>query len=396
MRTVFDGALRLLAESGQTEAAWEMSERGRSRALLDMLRQRIKPSTGGTILSASLSSSIKLDDFKAGLVDGQVVLQYHVLPEATYVWTIRKNGIRQARILINRQELADRIEGYRDQIFLRPDAGTSELGSVLYQQLVTPAELKDGEQLIIVPHDALHYLPFQALNLEGKFLIERHSMSYAPSASALVAIFKRPLISVPRGVLAMGNPDLDDPTMALPGAQREAELIGKLYPEAAVFVGKAATKQEMVKRAPTARVLHIAAHAEVDRIDPLFSRIRFARNDANTGNLEAHEVYRLDLLNAETVVLSACDSGLGRVSNGDEIWGFTRAFLGAGTSALVVSLWPVADESTERFMASFHGERAKGANRHTALRVAQLAVLKDENYRDPFFWAPFNLIGDWR
>ena len=107
-------------------------------------------------------------------------------------------------------------------------------------------------------------------------------------------------------------------------------------------------------------------------------------------------MYRLDLSNTETVVLSACDSGLGRVSSGDEIWGFTRAFLGAGTSTLVVSLWPVADESTERLMASFYGARVKGANRHRALRDAQLSLLKDEVFRDPFFWAPFNLIGDWR
>lgn len=396
MRMIFDGAVRLLAESGQAETAWEMSERGRGRALLDMLRQRVKLSAGGAALSESFSSSVKLAEVRAGLADGQVLIQYHVLPDVTFAWTIRNSGILQTRIDLKREDLVRKVEFYRDLISARQGSLSAQAGGELYQKLVAPMGLREKEQLIIVPHDALHYLPFQALNLSGQFLIEMHSVSYAPSASALITIFKRPLVSVPRGVLALGNPDLNDPELALPGAQREVELIGKLYPDASVFIGKAATKQQMVKGAASSRIMHVAAHAQVDSVDPLFSRIRLASNATNTGDLEAHEVYRLDLTNTETIVLSACDSGLGRVSNGDEIWGFTRAFLGAGASTLVVSLWPVADESTERLMSSFYSERVKGVNRHSALRDAQLSLLKVEEFRDPFFWAPFNLIGDWR
>ena len=396
MRAIFDGAVRLLAESNQAEAAWAMSERGRSRALLDMLRQRVKFSAGGAAFSETLSTTVTLADVKASLSNGQVLIQYHVLPEATIVWTIRNSGIQQTRIAIKREELVRTVEIFRDLISSRRGILSAQVGGELHQKLIAPLELKADEQLIIVPHDALHYLPFQALNLAGRFLIEQHPVSYAPSASALMTIFKRPLISRPRGVLALGNPDLDDPELALPGAQREVELIGKLYPDASVFVGKYATKQQVVSRAAGSRILHVAAHAQVDTVDPLFSRIRLARHENLAGDLEAHEVYRLDLSNTETVVLSACDSGLGRVSNGDEIWGFTRAFLGAGASTLVVSLWPVADESTERLMANFHHGRVKGTNRNRALRDAQLTLLKDDNFRDPFYWAPFNLIGDWR
>ena len=238
MRTIFDGAVRLLAEAGQAEAAWEMSERGRGRALLDMLRQRVKLSGGGAALSDTFSSAVKLEEVKAGLAEGQVLIQYHVLPEATFAWAIRNSGIQQKRIEIKQQALGRNIEIYRNLVSARRGSLSVQAGGELHRILVAPMELKEGEQLIVVPHDALHYLPFQALNLAGQFLIERHSVSYAPSASALVTIFKRPLISVPRGVLALGNPDLGDSSMDLPGAQREVELIGSLYPEASVFVGK--------------------------------------------------------------------------------------------------------------------------------------------------------------
>ena len=120
-----------------------------------------------------------------------------------------------------------------------------------------------------------------------------------------------------------------------------------LFPERRVFVQREASKTRFKAAAGDARVLHVAAHAEVDLVDPLFSRILLAGDDAGPGNLEAREIYELDLKNVSLVTLSACESGLGRIATGDEILGFTRSFLAAGSSALIVSLWPVADESTE-------------------------------------------------
>lgn len=95
------------------------------------------------------------------------------------------------------------------------------------------------------------------------------------------------------------------------------------------------------------------------------------------------------------MTLSACDTGIGRVSRGDEIWGFTRAFLSAGSPALVVSLWPVEDEATARTMEQFYGGLRSGPAR-SALRAAQLTLLRDSRTAHPFFWAPFVLVGDVR
>ena len=141
--------------------------------------------------------------------------------------------------------------------------------------------------------------------------------------------------------------------------------------------------------------MHIAAHAEFDALDPLYSRVRLAPERGIDGAVEAHEIYRLNFAGTSLVTLSACESGMSRITKGDEIWGFTRSFLSAGASALVLSLWPVADESTEKIMTTFYNEM-RGASLREAMRKAQLALRNDSRFEHPYFWAPFNIIGDWR
>uniref|UniRef100_UPI001BD46F9D CHAT domain-containing protein n=1 Tax=Variovorax sp. dw_954 TaxID=2720078 RepID=UPI001BD46F9D len=91
-----------------------------------------------------------------------------------------------------------------------------------------------------------------------------------------------------------------------------------------------------------------------------------------------------------------CESGLGRVATGDEVLGFTRSFLSAGTSSLISSLWSVSDDATEVLMTTLYAELAKGRDIQRAMQAGQLAVLKNPSMSHPFFWAPFNLIGNWR
>jgi CHAT domain-containing protein len=107
-------------------------------------------------------------------------------------------------------------------------------------------------------------------------------------------------------------------------------------------------------------------------------------------------VYGMNLDKVSLVTLSACESGLGRIARGDEIMGFTRSFLTAGASGLLVSLWPVADDSTEMLMTTLYGELAKGKPAAAAMQSAQVAVLKRPRFAHPFFWAPFDLVGNWR
>ena len=148
-------------------------------------------------------------------------------------------------------------------------------------------------------------------------------------------------------------------------------------------------------RAPETQLLHVGAHAEVDEVDPLYSVIRLARSEKVPGELEAHEIYRVNLSQSAIVALSACETGLGRITRGDEPWGFTRPMLSAGAPAMLVSLWEVEDAATARTMARFYRDLSS-ANARDSLRAAQREVLGDPRTNQPFFWAPFVLVGDWR
>lgn len=395
MRQVFDQATMLLAEHGDADRAWELSERGRGRALLDMVRNRVTQGTGAAAFVASHAQTTSAHELMAAIPDETAVVQFHVLADRIYAWVMRKESNALVKIEITRSVLVQDIERFRAAILERK-AAAMEIGSQLYRTLITPLKLKHGEALVIIPHDALHYLPFHALTTDNTFLIEHFAVSYAPSAGTLKALLSRPQMSTAPTLLAVGNPELGNAALDLPSAQREVERLKRMFPSAAVFVRKDATKSRVVEGAPKSRILHIAAHAEVDSVDPLFSRIRLAPGARGGSDLEAREVYALDLSQNSMVVLSACDSGLGRVSSGDEIWGFTRAFLGAGTSSLLVSLWPVDDESTEQLMVRFYEDALKTNDRRGSLRHAQIELLKDPKTHEPFFWAPFTLVGSWR
>jgi CHAT domain-containing protein len=277
----------------------------------------------------------------------------------------------------------------------RPTAIT--YGDKLYALLIAPLGLRDNDKLIIVPHGALHYLPFQALHSPDGFLIQRHPIALEPSASVAVQLEarERPVAS---NLVAFGNPQIA-PAFALPGAEAEVQGIAPLFASKEIFLHSAATRVSFSENAPAGRVLHVATHAEADTIDPLHSRILLApptQPADGPDSLLARDIYSLKLNAVALVTLSACETGLGRIARGDEILGFTRAFFYAGATSLIVSMWPVADESSALTMRTFYAQLTDGQEAIDAMRTAQLAVLQNPRFAHPFFWAPFDLMGGWR
>lgn len=390
---VYNGAIALFLENGHKEAALETSEKSRARALQDMLRGRVQSKAGATVLADPVASTFSSRALQSALPSSTVLVEYHVLPHRTYAWVARGSGVEVVEIATREDALTRDVSRLRRTIRSR-SADVPMLARQLYDQLVAPLGLSETEALIVVPHGPLHYLPFQVLSGPRGYLVEERPISYAPSASAwLYLLAKEP--SRRGQPLAFGNPDLGTARLALPGAEREVANIKELYPSAEIYLRAEATKQRLLARAPLKEVLHVAAHAEVDEVDPLYSVIRLAGADGTTGGLEAHEIYDMNLMNMGLTVLSACDTGLGRVLRGDEALGFTRSFLTAGTRSLLASLWPVEDASTARLMERFYVQSRSGDLRE-ALRVAQLHLLRDPSTSHPFFWGAFDLIGDWR
>jgi CHAT domain-containing protein len=392
VQQIFDRAIALSAETGDAATAWQLSESSRSRALLDVLRERVTPATNEAA-AAMRSGPPEVAQMSAALREGEAVIEFHSLDEQLLAWVIRPSGIRSFTIAQSRSALGDKIAAFRDAIIKR-DKNSAALGRELHALLIAPLGLAGNERLVVVPHGALHYLPFQALADTRGYLIERHAVSYAPSAGVALQLARRPQAG-PSSFVAFGNPGTDE-RLALPAAEREVQQIGALFADKKIYIKNEASTSQFRSQAGNGAILHVAAHAEVDLIDPLQSRILLAPEKNDTGFLNARQVYDVDLKNVSLVTLSACESGLGKIARGDEIQGFTRAFLSAGASALFVSLWPVADESTEQLMTSLYRDLAAGKEASLALQQAQVAVLKQPQFAHPFFWAPFDLVGNGR
>lgn len=245
------------------------------------------------------------------------------------------------------------------------------------------------QQLVIVPHGLLHYLPFHALHDGAQYLIERVAISYAPSA-ALYTICRERAARAVRGrwgalVLAHSADG------QLPHALAEAQAVSALLKTEA-HVEHAATRTLLHTVGRRAGVIHIAAHGRFRQDAPLFSGIHLA-----DGPLTTADVFNLDL-RAQLVVLSACETGRAELGGGDELVGLTRAFLYAGAAGLLVSQWRVDDASTAGLMQCFYTSLARGFSPSQALRQAQMAqcaaAMPQSETTHPFFWAGFQFIGD--
>jgi CHAT domain-containing protein len=253
---------------------------------------------------------------------------------------------------------------------------------LLYTHLVEPlAPLLEGKKIHIVPHGVLHYVPFHALHDGQGYLIDRHEISYCPSASVLkLCVEKAQQKSGDGQVLVMGVPD-----EAIPFIHHEVDMVKSLWPEAQVFLGSEATLEQLKQSAPGCQLLHLASHGVFRRDNPMFSALKLS--DAW---LNFYDIFNLKL-NADLVTLSACETGMNEVFPGDELFGLMRGFLYAGAPSLVVSLWVVHDRSTAEFMRWLYAGLRDGLSKRAALRQAQLA-LKQE-YQHPYYWAPFILMG---
>src|SRR5206468_1336147 len=157
MRRAYDEAVRLAMEANQPEAAWRASERGRSRALLDLVRNRVQLASGSNVFIDPLGGVVSLSDLQVLLKPSEGLVEYHVLPTRTYAWVIRNNKITSVVIDVKREQLARRVESFRDSVSQR-QSRANENAADLYDLLVRPLGLGAGEALVIVPHDVLHYV----------------------------------------------------------------------------------------------------------------------------------------------------------------------------------------------------------------------------------------------
>ena len=243
----------------------------------------------------------------------------------------------------------------------------------------------------IIPHGILHYLPFAALKHEDRYLVFDYALFYLPSAT-VYKFCKQKEKGFTGAVLALGNPDLNDPRLDIPFAQNEVGKISSLYPDSKILTKKQATESAIKSEAGSYNVLHFATHGIFDADQPLNSALLLSACEKDDGKLTVSEIFDLDL-NAAMVTLSACQSGMSKIKAGDEMTGLPRAFIYAGASTVIASLWNVNDESTSILMEKYYNN-LKDINKPDALRSAQLELLNNQKYNEPYYWAAFTLTGD--
>jgi CHAT domain-containing protein/Tfp pilus assembly protein PilF len=348
-------------------------------------------------------------------------LEFVVTDEATYVFVLNRGGDLVAHtIAISRKELDKDVTRFRERLAGR-ELTYAPASRALFNKLIRPvdARLRNARQICIVPDGSLWELPFQALQpAPGRFLLDRHAIFYAPSMTVLrETVAKRKVRAAgprPTRLLAFGNPVVPSEVASemrsayrdaslgpLPHAETEVKSIASLYGarDSRVHVREDAREELVKSEAETFRVLHFATHGILDDESPLYSHLLFSRptSAAEDGVLEAHEIMRLNL-DADLAVLSACETGRGRVGAGEGLIGMSWAFFVAGCPTSVVSQWKVNSASTTELMIEFHRalRSASPKTRAEALRRASLKVRSSSAYRHPFYWAPFVLVGDGR
>jgi CHAT domain-containing protein len=255
--------------------------------------------------------------------------------------------------------------------------------AALYQALIAPVadQLAGARRLVVIPYGPLHAVPFHALHDGARYLIETHEVAVCPSSTLLRLCAERPRPASDRA-LVVGHSHGG----RLPGALAEAEAVGRLLGDDC-YLEAAATRAVVTTAAPGCGVVHLAAHGEARLDNPTFAHLALA-----DGQLSMADVFNLELTGA-LVTLSACETGRSRVTGGDEVIGLSRGFLYAGAATVVQSLWRVEDGSTARLMTAFYAALDAGAPVGAALRSAQVRLLAERG-EHPFFWAPFQVIGD--
>jgi CHAT domain-containing protein len=429
-----------LIAQNKTEAALEVSEAGRARAMADLLAGRGGASAKAPsprfeeIQGIARSRRVTLVEFSMSDTNGK---------HALYIWVVKPDGsvafhygaindllFQPNLIELMLKELTGK-RGNLDSAFralvnkVRKDVGEpskspsepkpatdgQELLAIIYRALIAPISedlpSPPNEPVVLIPHGSLFLLPWAALpDRSGRPLAEAHTLLLAPSIQTL-GLFSRPTAAENRPALVVGNPATSSVHLSpsnkmsvemppLPLAEREAMAVASIL-RTKPLLGPAASREAVLARMPEAGIIHLATHGVSDDVrgKGIPGALVVASGPLGDGLIATPEIMNLRL-NAALVVLSACDTGLGKLSS-DGVIGLSRAFLVAGAKNVIVSLWRVADEPTAELMTAFYTALSNGQAPAPALRQAMLETRNAHPH--PSAWAGFILMGsgdDWQ
>lgn len=435
----------LLVVQNKPNAALEIAERGRARAFVELLSQRLESQGSGVGDQPVIAPPNTQQMQQTARTQNATLVQYSIVaegreetyPSALYIWVIppagdlsfRKVNLKPlwqqqntdlARLVVQSRETIG-ARGRADvEVALSPEflkqqqeqqtRNLKQLHGLLIQPIADLLPNDPNQRVIFIPQGELFLVPFPALlDANHKSLIEQHTILTAPSIQVLELTrqqrqARQTSTSNIQNALVVGNPVMPKVVTQvgktpvqlsdLPGAKHEALAIADLLKTKAI-TGAEATEIAIAQQMPNARIIHLATHGLLDDTKGLgvpgaIALAPVGNGQLNDGLLTSDEI--LDMkLNAGLVVLSACDTGRGRIT-GDGVIGLSRSLITAGVPSIVVSLWKVPDDSTAFLMTEFYKHLSTTNDKAQALRQAMLAA--KQTYSDPLHWAAFTLIGE--
>ena len=363
----------------------------REQELMELLRELGSERSGWATLQ-----NMKLPDVKevqSMLQPDEVLVEYYAIADRFHAFLIGHDNFEVVQNLTTTEAVRTSLKGLTFQLskfhlqhsYIQSHAdllltATRYHLRELYRQLIEPIKTIIGQRsLIIVPHQSLHYIPFQALYDGSRYLVDSHAIAYAASASVLKICRERKIQKTDHDlVLAVAD-------KTTPYINEEVAALRELLPKARVFVGAEAREDKLRQYGSSAGKIHIAAHGIFRADNPQFSSLRLGDSW-----VLLFDIFNLQL-GAELTTLSACETGMNAVWEGDELLGLAGGFLYAGTPSLVVSLWTVNDRSTAQLMRRFYQGLQSGFSKSRAIQEAVLEV--KARFPHPYYWAPFILMG---
>jgi CHAT domain-containing protein len=335
------------------------------------------------------------------------------------LFAVSKTKYQIYRLPITEKRLRKEVEGFRSAIQAR--GNYKDRAVSIYKYLLSPAEkqIDRSQRLLVCPDGPLHALPFAVLmrpGTAGKHLVEYRPLHFVVSMNVYRQLRQmRPIGTQQRThgyILALADPTLEtQPSSSESDGSNRQELLklGSLKDsideirvlqhqygdQVHAHTGTQATVRSLYDEGKGAWLIHLACHGLLNDRDPLSSALVLSPTRGNNGLLTVYEILQRLSLHADLVMLSACATGLGQTMNFEGVIGLARALQYAGARSIGVSLWSVETQSKAALMVSFY--RALGqSSRDEALRRAQIRLLHSKEWNLPFYWAAYQIVGDWK
>jgi len=374
-------------------------------------------------------SPIKVSNIQKKVRSGETLIEYVLTESNIYAFLIEKDDFQLKTIPVD-TTFTNNVLELRNFLSARnfSDHSTKDfqkyntLAYHLYSKLIQPLNLDSNQKLTIIPDDLLSYLPFEILVTENTtfdeiryndlaYLIKEYDIGYSYSAKVLYSNNSGERTS--RKKLAAFAPtyaNIDDITKyktrtrqeyreklyPLKGIKEEAQRITRIIKGDTYMDGRA-TEEAFKDQSENYDILHLAMHTLVNDEDPMYSKMAFTqeKESKEDGFLNTYEIYNLEL-NSRLAVLSSCNTGTGKLQKGEGVISLARGFKYAGCPSIVMTMWPVEDNSSIRLMEYFYEALADGEHKDHALRKAKIKFLENSDplHAHPYFWSGYILIGE--